>query len=112
MTECCWFQEPPSPSSSIDAPSFPSGADNISARQRPSSFLSRKGGYKLEGASPEVSKSMEQGKMNFTLDLEIGSRGGVGWGWWELEEAREQGNQMFCPLISFFDADRASNLIR
>ena len=77
VTKCCWFQEPPSPSSSIDAPSFPPGADNIPTRQRPSSFLSRKGGYKLEGATPEVSKSMEQGKMNFTLDLKMRSRGGV-----------------------------------
>ncbi|XP_076437931.1 rho GTPase-activating protein 18-like [Babylonia areolata] len=53
--------EPPSPSSIIDAPMFPSGAEKTPSRQRPSSFLHRKGGYKLEGAGPELSRSMEQG---------------------------------------------------
>ncbi|KAK7091428.1 hypothetical protein V1264_009109 [Littorina saxatilis] len=53
--------EPPSPSSIIDAPVFTSGADNSATKQRPSSFLSRKGGYKLEGAIMEPSRSVEQG---------------------------------------------------
>ncbi|KAL8607685.1 hypothetical protein ACOMHN_039359 [Nucella lapillus] len=53
--------EPPSPSSLIDAPVFPATAEKTPSRQRPSSLLSRKGGYKLEGAAPELSKSMEQG---------------------------------------------------
>ena len=39
-------------------------------------------------------KLMEQGKMNFTLDLKMRSRCGW-WGWWEVSKLMEQGKTNF-----------------
>lgn len=89
--------EPPSPSGIVDEPPFPQSADNAPSRQRTSSLLYRKGGYNLEGAVPEPSKSMEEGVEALSFK-ETGSFA-------KRPKSRSASSRSIMPMASISDVD-------